>query len=651
MEKLTLHSPDLTERNIARMAELFPAVVTEARDEDGNPIRSIDFDLLRQELSPYLVEGPLERYQLDWPGKREALFVANTPIAKTLRPVREDSVDFDTTKHLIIEGDNLDALKLLQESFLGRVKLIYIDPPYNTGNDFLYSDRFATTSAEYLAKSGQVEGGVPLVSNPESSGRFHSAWLSLLYPRLKLARDLLRPDGVIAVSIDDHEVDNLKKMLCELLGKDNFIATLPRVTKKAGKSGDLIAFNHDYVLLFGRSPGVTLNRQFHSDSGFKHEDEFLESRGRYKLNQTLDYSSIQYSRSLDYEIEFEGQILRPGGASREEMEARRSRNPKTDWCWRWSAQLFDYGLANGFVVVKEGRDGPRIYTKTYENATLRQQDGQYQVVHEQRTKAITSLEFTENRYSNDMAAKNIKSLFGFAAFDYTKPVELVSGLVSMVTQPQAGDIILDFFAGSGTTGQAVLEANAIDSGDRRYVLVQLDEEVNASSEAAGRGYRTIAELARERMRLVSARLAAHNPDETDFDLGFRAFRIDSSCMTDVLRVPDAVGQTELAAFVPTVKPDRSDEDLLFQVILTWGLSPSLPVERKALGRQGAWVVDQGALVACFQGPVDAEVVTGIAELGPLRVVFLDSCFATDSERINVEQQLRRHAKILDIKTV
>lgn len=653
MEKLAPQSPDLTQRNVEAIATIFPTVVCESRDEKGNVKHAIDFDLLRQELSDHIVEGPQERYQLDWPGKRAALLAANAPIAKTLRPMREESVDFDTTRNLLIEGDNLDALKLLQESYLGKIRLIYIDPPYNTGNDFIYADDFAESTDDYLARSGQVDAeGTRLVANSESNGRFHSRWLTMLYPRLKLAHRLLADDGVICVSIDDHEVDNLRKALGEIFGWSNFIAMLPRVTKKAGKSGELISFNHDYIVMFGRSSAVVLNRQFHSDSGFRNEDEFVETRGRYKLNQTLDYSSIQYSASLDYEIELDGRLLRPGGASRDDMVARQKRNPRTDWCWRWSRGLFKFGLANGFVVLKDGRDGPRIYTKTYENATIRPQGGSYAVVTQQRTKAITSLDLTDNRFSNDMASKNVRSLFDFAAFDYTKPVELVARLIGMVTVPGRGDVVLDFFAGSGTTGQAVFDANAADGGDRRFVLVQLGEAIDASSESGRRGFTTISQLTKERLRRAALKhKSADHLVASDLDLGFRALTVDTTNFVDVLRAPDAIGQDELDGLVDNVRPGRSNLDLLVEVLLGWGLDPSLPVKTDFVADHEVLIVDDGALIACFSSWVPPAVIEGIATREPLRAVFRDSAFASDAERINAEQIFAQPSSGTELKSI
>lgn len=652
MEKLRMTSPDLTARNIDKLAELFPSVITESLDAEGNPVRAVNFDLLRQELADHLVEGPQERYQLDWPGKRAAAFAANAPIAKTLRPVREESVDFDTTRNLFIEGDNLEALKLLQDSYLGKVKLIYIDPPYNTGKDFIYNDHFAISAREYLTRSAQATDlGERLVANTESSGRLHSDWLSMMLPRLKLARSLLRDDGVICVSIDDHELANLRLLMAEVFGSDNFIATLPRVTKRAGKSGDLIAFNHDYVVVFARSEAVVLNREFHTDDGFVHEDEYVAERGKFKLNQTLDYGSISYSPSLDYEIIVDGQPIRPGGATREQMESRRARNPRSGWCWRWSRELYEFGLAEGFIVVKEGRNSRRIYTKTYEKATIRRVGKSYRIETSPRTKPATSLELIDNRYSNDAATKGMKSLFEFQAFDYTKPVELVSRLVNLVTGPKDEDIVLDFFAGSGTTGHAVVAANARDGGNRKYILVQLDEPIISESEAGANGHPTISSLARERLRRAVKAVAPQDPGAGGFDSGFRALRVDSSCFLDVLSAPNDVTQEMLLPMVDHVGLGHSQEDLLMEVALNLGLDITLPMRTEIIGGQNVIIVGDDNVHACLEDAPNEAVRKFIATRTPSLALFLDSTFASDGDRINLEQYLAQNAPSTEVQSL
>ena len=517
MKKLKMHSPDLTQDNIARIRELFPGCVTEAKSEDGSMKLAVDFDLLRQELSDSIVEGPQERYHLNWPGKREALLAANAPIAKTLRPCREESVNFDTTQNLFIEGDNLDALKLLQETYLGKVKMIYIDPPYNTGSDFIYEDDFAESTDEYLRRSHQVDKeGNRLVANTSTNGRFHSDWMSMIYPRIKLARNLLRDDGVIFISIDD-ELTNIKKVCDEIFNEQNFIATFPRITKKGGKSTDTVSKNHDYVICYSKSGTARLYPFEHTDNGFSNIDQHVSKRGKYKLNQTLDYDTLGYVKSLDYEIEINGISYFAGGVTKKEWQQRREENPKDGYRWRWSKDLFEFGLENDFIVLKNSRNGTRIYTKTYEKATIDGSRGDYTVVIQERTKALPSIEFIENQYSNDNAKKEMQNVMGKGMFDYPKPSSLAQKIVSFSSRND--DIVLDFFAGSATTAHAVLKANAEDGSNRRFIMVQLPEACDEKSEAFRAGYKTIAEIAKERIRragnsIISEQRTANSEQRT-----------------------------------------------------------------------------------------------------------------------------------------
>ena len=382
MENLKMHTPDLAEENYRKLATLFPNAVTETitgYDEDGKAIieRAIDADVLRQEIAAQVVEGSQERYQFTWPDKKRSVVLANQPIAKTLRLVREKSVGRDgtsgsiDTENIYIEGDNLDALKLLQETYLGKVKMVYIDPPYNTGGDFIYADDFSQDIEEYYAGSGQYDDeGNRLVQSMESNGRFHTDWLNMLYPRLRIAKDFLTHDGIIFISIDDNEVNDLMKICNEIFGRDCFLACFPRVTKKAGKTTDAIAKNHDYVLAYSKSTSPLLYLPSHTDEGFKYVDEYVRERGKYKLNQTLDYDSLQYSASLDYPITIDGETIYPGQSYEKYLERQKGNHARADWAWRWSKELFDFGYKNGFVVVKKYDSYSRIYTKTYQNAKI-----------------------------------------------------------------------------------------------------------------------------------------------------------------------------------------------------------------------------------------------------------------------------------------
>jgi adenine-specific DNA-methyltransferase len=603
VDKLKMHSPDLTQQNIDKLAELFPTVVTERLDDDGNPARAIDFNLLRQELSDHLVDGPQERYQLDWPGKRAALFTANAPIAKTLRPVREESVDFDTTKNLFIEGDNLDALKLLQESYLGKVKLIYIDPPYNTGRDFIYRDDFAESTASYLERSQQVDGGVRLVANPESGGRFHSAWLSMMLPRLKLSRNLLADDGVIFISIDDGELANVSKLCDEVFGAANHVATFVWKSKSGGAndSGE-VAVDHEYIVCYSRTAGANvlgLDPDAVATTSYTHEDEF----GRYSLER-LDKQNLQYSSSLAYDL------VGPDGT----IYRLNHRNPaQPNAIWRWSKDRVARDMDK--LVFKDGN----VYTKNYEKAGAKPR----------------SL-FVDERFGRTRTGSTeLRALLSGSYFDNPKPTKLIEMIVKIASRTDS--IVLDFFAGSGTTAHAVMATNAADLGQRRFITVQLPEVVERDSDAGNAGFETIAEISRRRLRSAGNALKEKLGADADrLDIGFRALRVDGSNMTEVLRSPDAVTQGSLAVLTPSVRPDRTALDLLFQVLLDWGLDLSEPIREEP----GQFYVGDGALIACFESKPSSQRLRAIASLHPAAAVFLDGAFERDADLINLGQIFR-----------
>lgn len=456
-----MSTPDFTRVNVEKIAELFPNVVTEAKDESGNLVHKIDFEKLKQELSSNIIDGD-ESYDFTWVGKKQAMIEANRPIRKTLRPCREESVDWENTENLYIEGDNLDVLKVLQESYLNKIKMIYIDPPYNTGNDsFIYPDDYATNKDQYDEEVGAVdESGYRMFKNTETNGRFHSSWCSMMYPRLKLARNLLSEDGVIFISIDDNEVDNMHKMCDEVFGKTNFKVIFPRVTKKGGKSSEATAKNHDYVIMYTKNKeNADIVGISHNDEGFCNKDDFFDERGYFKVNQTLDYDTLGYVYSLDYPIEINGVEYFAGSVSRQEYEERKKEKPVNGYRWRWSKELFEFGYKNDFIVLK----GKRIYTKTYQNVKIENINGKYVIVNINRTKPLSTLEFTDNKYSNDNATKDIAEILGKGFFDYTKPVELVNQLQKVVNTKQF--TVLDFFSGSATTAHAVMQLNAEDGGN------------------------------------------------------------------------------------------------------------------------------------------------------------------------------------------
>lgn len=649
-DKLDMKSMNMVQENISIIKALFPNAVTEVM-KGGELCLAVDFDILKEELSDAIADEKQERYQMTWPDKSKARILANSQISATLRPDINKSKNFTNTENLYIEGDNLDVLKLLRETYLGKVKIIYIDPPYNTGNDFVYADNFAVESEEYLANSGQYdEQGNRLVRNLDGSGRFHTDWLNMIYPRLKVARDLLATDGVIFISIDDNEVSNLKKVCEDVFGSSNFLAEFPRVTKKGGKSTDTYAKNHDYVLVFAKNINeVRINGIAHHDAGFKFKDEFFEKRGPYKLNQTLDYNTLQYNTTMDYPLEINGVTYVPGGDIELQKQRHAGKHGKHDWVWRWSKQLFDFGYENGWIEIsKTGR----IYTKTYLNATIgKDVNGRYEIQYSERTKPITTLDFIENEYSNDNSNKEITKLMGSALFDYVKPSSLVKMLLySVYTNKDA--IVLDFFSGSATTASAVMQLNAEDGGKRKFILVQLPEVCDEKSEAYKSGYKTICEIGEERIRRAGEKIKEEaGVTASDLDVGFRVLKLDSSNMQDVYYNPSLMTQSLLDVTVDNIKPDRTPLDLLFQVMLDLGIELSAKIEEKQVNGKTYYLVNDNDIIACFDDNIDNDVITAIAKMQPLYAVFKDKSFATDSVGINNEQLFKTYSPATVIKVI
>ena len=648
MNKLRMESPDMTAQNIDRIAALFPNCITEMLDEERSTPekkvykRAINFEMLKQMLSPDVVDGD-EAYEFTWVGKKAAIVEANKPIRKTLRPCVAESKDWDTTENLYIEGDNLEVLKLLQESYLGKVKMIYIDPPYNTGNDFIYADDFKMESEEWKVESGEwSEEGDRLFKNTDTNGRFHSDWCSMIYSRLMLARNLLKDDGVIFISIDDNEVDDLMKIANDAFGKDNFLACFPRVTKKAGKTTDAIAKNHDYILAYSKSTSPTLFLPSHTDEGFRFSDEYETQRGKYKLNQTLDYDSLQYSASLDYPITVEGETFYPGQSYEKYLDRKNGNHARADWAWRWSKDLFDFGYKNGFIVIKKYDGYSRIYTKTYQNCKITKTASGFTIEYIQRTKAISTLEFVENEYSNDNSKKNLTSLFESSVFDYSKPTALLKTLAQYSSA--ADDIVMDFFSGSATTAHAVMQLNAEDGGHRKFIMVQLPEPCDEKSEAYKAGYKNICEIGKERIRragekILKEQLANNNSTlnspNSKLDIGFRVLKLDSTNMKDVYYAPCDYDQDSLHQLESNIKDDRTDLDLLFGCLIDWGRPLSLPYKSEQIGGCTVHTYNDGDLIACFDANVPESVVKEIAQRKPLRAVFRDSGFESSPEKINV----------------
>ena len=630
MDKLKMHSSNLTEANIAKLAELFPNCITEARDAKGKLKQSVDFDLLRQELSSSIVEGPQERYQLNWPGKREALLTANAPIAKTLRPCREDSVNFETTQNLFIEGDNLEALKLLQEVYLNKVSLIYIDPPYNTGGDFIYEDDFAEDVDAYLYRSNQKsEIGDRMIANPESNGRIHSDWLSMIYSRLRLARSLLRNDGLIFISIDDNEQANLQKVCDEIFGESNFRGKVSRATGTPSGQGHGILVNEvDFILIYSKSEEATLyGLPFTSGDQkiYDQQDEF----GRY-LTRTLRKTGGEDRRedrpTMYYGVEApDGEKVFPIGPGG--YESRWRCGPKS------YEELKNNNLIEWKQVAESGVQVWKPYQKFYLEGRLKQPSNLWQ-----------------NIEGNKKASIDIKGLFGAKVFDTPKPIELIKRCISIGMQSDG--IVVDFFAGSATTAHAVMALNAEDQGTRRYVMIQLPEACPEDSEAYKNGYSKISDIGKERIRRAGIKIkAAHAMTVPDLDTGFRTLKIDTSNMKDVYYNPDAVSQDLLSDQVDNIREDRTAEDLLFQVLLDWGVDLALPISQQSIAGKTVFFVDGNTLVACFDTGIDEDFVKQLAGHQPLRVVFRDSGFASDSVKINVEQVFKLLSPATEIKTL
>lgn len=639
MDKMRMESVDMTAQNIEKIGALFPNCITETVGADGKPKKAINFDMLRQMLSGDVIEGD-EAYEFTWVGKKAAIVEANKPIRKTLRPCKEDSVNWDTTENLYIEGDNLEVLKLLQESYLGAVNVIYIDPPYNTGNDFIYQDDFRVSSDEYEEQTGMFdEENNRLFKNTDSNGRFHSDWCSMIYSRLMLARNLLADDGVIFISIDDHEEENMKKICDEIFGADNFIAVFPRLATKSGKTPLTYMISHDYVLCYTKSRHDIFVGQAFEDDSYKYEDEFVEERGRYNLKQPLDCNSISYSASLDYPIEHDGVTYYPGTDYQKYMERKAGKHLPKDYAWRWSKDLFKFGLEQGWIVFQNGR----IYTKGYLNAFIdKNPDGTYFVAQRRKTRKMSTIDFISNDYSNDIAKKQLASHQMPVRFDFPKPVNLISTLLSSYYAKDA--LVLDFFSGSATTSEAVMKLNQADGGNRRFIMVQLPEKVEDDA------YATICEIGKERIRRAAKKIAEENPTAT-FDGGFRVFKLDDSNMKDVYYAPADYDQGMLALLESNIKEDRTDLDLLFGCLLEWGLPLSMPYTSEEIGGCTVHTYNDGDLIACFNENIPDEVVKAIAKRQPLRAVFRDASFDCSPAKINVTEVFKLLAPDTRVKVI
>ena len=623
MDKLKMHSPDLKDENIAKIRTLFPNCVSEATDENGNLRLAIDFEQLRQELSDSIVEGPQERYRLDWPGKREALVTANTPIAKTLRPCREESVDFDTTQNLFIEGDNLDALKLLQETYLGKVKMIYIDPPYNIDKGFIYRDNFAADKQDYLEDSGQVdEAGGKLISNPESNGRYHSDWLSMMYPRLKLARNLLRDDGVIFINIDDGEIANLRKICDEIFDSKNFLGDIVWKKKTNGNNVGHIPPVHDFFVCYAKDETTE------PLIGFAASQEFIERTYSNPDNDprgawtTSDLSANHKGPHFPILNESTGKIYEPAKGR--------------------------YWVFNEKEVLKRIDDGRIIFGKSGKAAPV-----QKKYLSNRGAIRFKPESWWDNHGYNSDGTAELGELFEPKIFDHPKPTKTLKKICEISTFDE--DIIFDFFAGTASCPDAVMQLNSSDGGSRSFIAVQLPEHIIGGSIAFKAGYFTIAEISKERIRRAGKKiLEGECHKDWNKEVGFRVLKIDTSNMVDLHYTPEATVQGELLSAVDNIKPGRDNpEDLLFQVLVDWGVDLTLPIRRETIQGKRVFFVNHAPydLIACFDQSITEELVKELATHKPVRVVFRDNGFVSDAVKINVDQIFRQLSPATEVKAI
>ncbi|MBP3313466.1 MAG: site-specific DNA-methyltransferase [Oscillospiraceae bacterium] len=607
MDKLKMHTPNKANENFAKLAQLFPNAVTETIDADGNVACAIDKDALMQEISCIVVEGNEERYQFTWPDKKKSILLANAPIAKTLRPCREESIDFDATENLYIEGDNLDVLKLLQETYLGKIKVIFIDPPYNTGNDFVYNDSFVEGSDTYLANSGQFdEEGNRLVQNTESNGRFHTDWLNMIYPRLKLSKDLLSNDGVIFISIDDNEYDNLKKACDEVFGVQNRVGVLLWKKKTNGNNMGFLPPVHDYILCYAKDINAIV------DMGYPITKEFLEKTFSNPDNDprgpwtTTDLSANHKGPYFPITNPKNGDVHYP---------------PKGRY-WVFNESEVQKRIADGRIIFGKSGDGRPVQRVFATNRHFSK---------------IRADSWWEGKGMNEDATKELADLFGHAKlFTHPKPSKLLSHILKICTDKN--DYVLDFFSGSATTAHAVIQLNNEDGGNRKFIMVQLPEETDEKSDAYKAGYKNICEIGKERIRRAGAKIKKESPMTTsDLDTGFRVLKLDSTNMKDVYYSPADYEMSMFDTLADNIKEDRTPEDLLFQVMLDLGVLLSSKIEESAIGDKKVFNVADGFLMACFDENVSEETITAIAKQKPYYFVMRDSSMASDSVATNFDQ--------------
>lgn len=617
MDKLKMHSLNKVDENIEKIGKLFPNCITERKNENGEVEYAVDFDMLKQELSSVVVEGNEERYQFTWPEKKKSILLANAPIAKTLRPCREESVDFDTTENLYIEGDNLDVLKLLQETYLGKIKMIYIDPPYNTGNDFVYNDDFAESANEYLANSGQFDDeGNRLVANTESNGRFHTDWLNMIYPRLRIAKDLLSEDGVVFISLDDNEIDNLKKVCNEIFGEQNFVECLIWKKRATPPNDKNIGRIHEFILAYCKNINEI-------QLGLLPRDE--KSISRYS-NPDGDYRGPWVASDLSANGKG-GRIVQSCIYPIVNPKTGIAHYPSEGRCWLFNKEKMTEWINEGRVAFRDNTGAP--FLKRY--------------LSEVRQGLTLPTIMTEFGYSQTSAAEADKLFNKKGIFEYAKPTTLLNPLIK-IGVPQKDAFVLDFFSGSATTAHAVMQLNAEDGGNRKFIMVQLPEETDEKSEAYKAGYKNICEIGKERIRRAGAKIKDESPLTTEnLDIGFRVLKLDSSNMKDVYYNPADFSGDMFESLADNIKEDRTPEDLLFQVMLDLGVLLSSKIEEITIGGKKVFNVADGFLYACFDENVTEDVITEVAKKQPYYFVMRDSSMANDSVATNFEQIFKTYS--------
>ncbi|MBO5124814.1 MAG: site-specific DNA-methyltransferase [Spirochaetaceae bacterium] len=633
MDKMRMESPDLTAQNIEKIGALFPNCITETLDENGKPKKAINFELLKQMLSGDVIEGS-EVYEFTWVGKKAAIVEANKPIRKTLRPCKEDSVNWDTTENLYIEGDNLEVLKLLQESYLGKVKMIYIDPPYNTGNDFIYRDDFTSSSEEYAEESGLFDDeGNRMFKNTDTNGRFHSDWCSMIYSRLLLARNLLSDDGVIFISIDDVEINNLRKICDEIFGSSNFVANIIWQKKTSSDARMDISAAHDYILCFAKTRNL---------------DKYIFNYLPYDEERLASYTNPDNDpRGVWASVDITGQTGRAPKSQFYEITTPSGEKyiPPEGRCWAMAQNTFEQLYKdNRLWFGSDGKNRPRL------KKFLSESEGQ------------RPWTWWDNKFAsyNQASNKELMKLFdGKLVFDNPKPTKLLKRMISLTTQANNKDIILDFFSGSCSTADAVMQLNQEDGGNRRYLCIQIPQDLQetgndfkANNVAINEGYKNICEIGKERIRRAGKKIKEENPLNTqNLDTGFRVFKLDETNMNDVYYSANEYSQDLLPMLESNVKADRTDLDLLFGCLLEWGLPLSLPYTSETIEGCTVHTYNDGDLIACFDENIPDSVVKAIAKRQPLRAVFRDSSFADSPSKINVGEVFKLLAPDTRVKVI